>query len=249
MKITPIIFCSALAVFLATIATSKHIPVQSDDTNVPLNFQGIDTLEVQSDYTAQISVRDDVASSLSYDFNYDTYRTDGDDKVRSYNVEITGNRMLISKKVDRYGDFVIVIPSTVKNLIVYNASVSTLLPVDAMHVQVSKSLEWQGDARNLRISDSRDYSDPNKGCNSDIVINNGAIDNLFVETKKGMLKLKALDQIKSVTLQAGPDASLSISPISSMGRVRLQDFPDSIMPTESAAKKLPEQDKYGCHDS
>jgi hypothetical protein len=194
-------------------------------------------------------VRDDVASTLSQDFDYESYRTHNDDNALIHSVKISDKKMLISKEVGRYGDSVIVIPSTVKNLIVYNATITTLLPVEAMHVQVSKSLEWRGDARNLRISDSRDYSDPNKGCNSDIVINNGAIDNLFVETQKGMVKLKALDQIKSVTLQAGPDASLSISPISSMGRVQMQDFPDSIMPTESAAKKLPEEDKYGCHDS
>lgn len=249
MKITPMVFCAALAIFLVTIATSKNIPVQSTETKTPLNFERIDTLEVRSDYTAQISVRDDVASSLSEDLDYEFYRTNDHDKALIHSVKISGRKMLISNELGRYGDSVIVIPSTVKNLIVYNATVTTLLPVEAIHVQVSKSLEWRGDARNLHISDSRDYSDPKKGCNSDIVINNGAIDNLIIETQKGMVKLKALDQIKSVTLQTGPNASLSVSPISSMGRVQLQEFSEVITPADSTAKKLPEQDKYGCHDS
>lgn len=243
MKIAPIVFCAALAIFLTTIAASKRIPVENTETKAPLNFKGIDTLEVRSDYTAKISVRDDMASSLSYDFGYESYGSDDDGKKPSHTVKITGNKMLISKQAGRYGDFVIVIPSTVKNLIVYNATVTTLLPVEAMYVRVSKSLEWQGDARNLRISDSRDYSDTKKGCSSDIVINNGAIDNLFVETRRGMVKLKALDQIQSTILQVGSDASLSISPISSMKTVRLQDFPEPASSPESTRYK---SDVNGC---
>ena len=207
MKITPIVFCAALAIFLATLASSKHIPLDNTETKVPLNFVGIDTLEIRSDYTVQISVREDIASSLSYSFDSAPYESNGDEKTPAHNIKITGNKMLISKEDGRYGDFLIVIPSTVKNLIIHDATVTTLLPVETMHVQVSRSLEWQGDAGNVRISDSRDYSDPAQGCSSDIVINSGAIDNLFVETKKGMIKLKALDQIKSATLQAGPKAS------------------------------------------
>lgn len=244
MKITPIVFGAALAIFLVTIASSKYMPTQSTETKVPLNFEGIDTLEVQSDYTAQISVRDDVASSLNYSFDYVSDRGNDDNKASVHNIKITGNKMLISKEVGRYGDFLIVIPSTVKNLIVYNATVTTLLPVEAMHIRVSRSLEWQGDARNLRISDSRDYSDSTKACSSDIAIKSGAINNLLVETKKGEVKLKALDQIKSVIVQAGPNASLSISPISSMGRVRLQDFPESANSPESD----PSKSDIGCQD-
>lgn len=248
MKIAPTIFCAALAIFLTTIAVSKHIPLDTTKTTTPLNFNGIDTLEIRSDDIAKISIRDDIAASASHDPHYRDYLDEDEQKKPTYSVKINGNRMLISTDARSYSDYEIVIPSSVKNLVVGHANVTAVTGIESMNIRVSQSLEWQGNVKTLRVTDSRNYSEPKKGCTSGIEINGGEIGSLFVETEKGSVELNALDRIQSTTLQVGRNASLSVRPVSSLGTVRLQDFPATATVPESTANTSPEESRYVCSD-
>ncbi|MGH8050132.1 MAG: hypothetical protein ACREPB_05675 [Arenimonas sp.] len=246
MKIAPTLFCTALAIFLATIAVSKHIPVSTSKITTPLNFKGIDTLEIRSEDIAKISIRDDIASSVSHDARYGEYGDDGEKRIPTHAVKINGNRMLISTDARSYNEYEIVMPSSVQNLIVQQANVTALAGIESMNILVSQSLEWKGNVKTLRVIDSRNYVDAKKECTSGIEIKGGEIGSLFVKTEKGTVELKALDRISSTTLQAGPNASLSIRPVSSIGNVRLEDFPGLINLPESASNQSSEYREYGC---
>jgi hypothetical protein len=221
MKVAPMIFCASLAIFLTTVAVSKRTPIEISKTTQVLDFKGIDTLEIRSTYTAKISIRDDAVTTLSYDMGYDY--DNNENNASRFSVKISGSKMLVSTDIASYRDFTIVVPSSVKKLLVQNANINTNAGTENLAVHVSKSLQWEGNANSVQITDMRDYSDPEKGCTSNIEIKSGAISDLFIETSRGMVKLDALDQIKATTLQVGPKASLSISPISSMKRIQFRE--------------------------
>lgn len=246
MKITPIVFAAALAIFLTTIAASKYVPAQISETKKVLDFNGIDTLEIKSKATAKIQIIDSASSWVSFDSDSEYYRNTQGAAISAIKA---ANKMTITTDIESYRELNLVIPTMVKTLIVYDADIDAHDSAETINLQVSNSLAWQGDVKNIRITDLRDYSNPEKACVSDIVITSGAIDNLFIGTKKGMVKLKALDQIKAVTLQVGPNASLSISPISSMGKVRLQDFHGAASLPENGGNKSDGEYEYACQDN
>ena len=245
MKIAPVVFCAALAIFLTTIAVSKQVSVRIVDTKQMLDFSGIDTLEIKSKASASIHITDSATSSVAFDSNSEYYQQN---QHAIISVVKTGNKMTIMTNIETYRELHLVIPTVVTSLIVNDADIDAVDSPETINVQVSNSLAWQGDEKNMRITDYRDYSNPKATCVSDIVISKGAIGNLFVETKRGRIKLKALDQIQSTTLRVGRDASLLLSPIASMNAVHLQDFPEAVVPAEGVVKKALEQQEYGCPD-
>jgi hypothetical protein len=245
MKVAPLIFCAALGIFLTTIAVSKRIPVEVSKATQVLDFTGIDTLEIRSEDTAKISIRDDAATLLSDGAAYDYY--EGGNSVARFSVNISGSKMLILADQMRYRDFTVVMPSSVKKLQVRNASINTNAGIEDLSVRVSKSLQWEGNANRVQIVDMRDYADPEVKCMSNIEIKSGAIVDLLIQTGNGMVKLDALDQIKTTTLRVGPKASLLISPVSSMKNIQFREFNPPAMP-ETAHSKTSGEDVFGCLD-
>lgn len=243
MKIAPLLLGAALTIFLTTIAASKYLPASISETRKPLDFTGIDTLEIKAEATAKIKIVDNADASVSFEKDSEYHReTEGPE----LSVKIVGSKMTITSGMESYGELNLVIPPAVKNLIVKNADIESLSIPGNLYVRVSNLLEWKGDAVNMRIVDSRDYSDPKKGCASNIEIHDGNIESLSVETLKGSVALDSLEQIKTADLQVGPKATLSLSPISSIKTIRFTEFPGLVAAAQNAENKPAKSDLYAC---
>ncbi|MGH8110029.1 MAG: hypothetical protein ACREO1_15080 [Arenimonas sp.] len=238
MKIAPIMFCASLAIFFATIATSQRNPELEKPVQVPLDFSGIDTLEVLAGQGVNISLRNDVKPTMSYGNKYYNNRDEDNAELKAVRL---GNKLVISMEdVHGYGNLEIVMPSSVRRLIVDQVNIEANVNDVSLDMQVSGSLNWNGAAHSLRIRDSRIYKSGCKDeCVSYFTIRKGQIDELSLETLKGVVTLEASEQLKSTHLLLGPDAALSVNHVESLKSIQISDFPAQQMTPYTGGKQAP----------
>lgn len=224
MKVAPVMFCASLAIFFAAIAASQRNPNLEKPVQIPLDFNGIDTLVVSSEHVANIRLRNDVKPTMSYGNEYYNDRDENNAELKAVRL---GTKLVITMDHARgYGDLEIIVPSSVRRLVVDQANIEANVNAVSLEVQASGFLNWSGAARALHIHDSRIYKD---GCKSECVsrftIAKGQIDELFVETLKGAVILEASEQLKSIRLSLGPDALLSVNHVGTLKSIQILEFP------------------------
>lgn len=233
MKLAPVGFSVALGIFLSAIALSHR---GNDDAmkQVSLDFTGIDTLEIRANQNTTITIQDDMGPSMSYSMFTD--QTTGE----APKVEVVRKNNILSIKANLHGyqGFDIRVPSSVRNMMLSQASISTPNNLQSMNIDVLQdSLSWSGNVKSLNIRSMDDVqSCKERYCQNSIHIEGGLIDLLTISATQGEVAFDRAKEIKTARLLLGPDVRLSLSNASSLKNIQFEEY--AVKP---AVEVVPEQ--------
>lgn len=220
MKLAPIFFLAALSIFLVSIGISESNSYQNTTKTQTLDFSGIDTLEIQSNRPATITIDNQIALGLSYDIGTDNANLE----ESSVQVIKQNNKLLIKADLKYYGNLDIKIPTTVQHiaLIETEAYITANDSIDSLDVQTSgNTVVWNGNAKSLSIIDTANIE--NRNVYSDYNINvSGLIKQLHIQTLRGEVILGKADQLQTVRLSVGADARLTMSNASGLKKIQYE---------------------------
>jgi hypothetical protein len=131
---------------------------------------------------------------------------------------------LVESSFRGYHALTLEIPDSIRTIITDGGRIEAPDGVESLEVQTSSHLDWTGNARNLRVTDTFGSTPCNFYCVDNISIAKGDIEKLYISSRKGQIRLEQSAGIASATLMLGPDASLFVSHASSLASMHLVDF-------------------------
>lgn len=192
----------ALGLLLLTLATAH--PFAPLRKIVPLDFAGVDTIEVQGTMPA-IRISSKQAAQASYK----------DELGKSLDVRRTGSRLLITARSNGYHDLKLSVPASVRAISVQEgANIVAVEPLQSLQVSSSDAIYWQGDIDQLELRDSADHSKRTHadcGCaGTTFNVSDGHIAELRVRSSHGELRLSKPDRIDAVYAWLGEKGGISV---------------------------------------
>jgi hypothetical protein len=234
MKLAPVGFLAALGIFLTAMAASQRGSYEGQMTQLPLDFAGVDTLEVQANNYSNIIIDSSNSPSISYTREYDNI-TGETSKVE---VIKQNQKLLIKADLKNYQSFDIRVPNTVRHMVLSGATVSSNGTLDALDINVSADgLNWNGNAKALSIrAVDKERSCLERYCSNRISIDSGVIDQLTILAEKGEVSLGRANELKATRLLLGPEVRLSVSNAGSLKNIQFEEYgakpAASVTPTE-----------------
>lgn len=226
MKYAPLSAGGALVLLLLGVALSK--PITPPDKAIPLDFTGIDTLEVvnRGDNT-EIEISSSAPAQLSYD----------DVKTTKVTVVRQQNRMIIHSNLTGYHELELVVPVGVHTFVVQSATFESKLPLDSVLIRASKSVSWDASIRELQVEDSM----PRRGCKCDchftVDIRDGDIARLQVIAPEGRVSLGEPDKIESADLELGAGGQVTLTGATKLENIHIRRSVLSDMSASANAEK------------
>lgn len=212
MKRAPLI--AGLSVLLLIFGIAASRPTTSDKKVLPLDFTGIDTLEV---IDAEDAINIEILAGSSGEASFD------DLKQNEVTATRAGARMTIRTKLLDYSSVKLVVPTTVHTFVVARAAVESKSAPDEVLVRASASIRWEGDIRQLRIEATLPSPKCKKGCGLDVHISDGTIVQVQVTAPGGNVRLENPDKIGVADLYLGPRGKLTLSDATRLGNIVLHD--------------------------
>jgi hypothetical protein len=210
MKLAPLVFLATVGLFLGTLATGRR--VESPEHVEPLDFTGIDTLELVSDDQVRIDyVRDKPTIAKWTAMGPVTWRA-----VRH------GATLAVHFDNPTYGTLELKVPATVHTLVLEQGEVFSHDIPAAVTVRGAGDVTWHGDAGELRLVDEFPYShcparrkpddEQDYRCRRrNLAIAEGHIDRVQATSWAGVVSLRDVDDLGEVTLALGPEARFALT--------------------------------------
>jgi len=203
MKSAPLVAASALGLLLLAFATAN--PFAPLRKVVPLDFTGIDTLELHA-FMPQIQISSRQVAQASY----------SDELDRTLDVLRKGNRLVITAHSRGYQDLQLSVPASVRALDVRGGQIVAKERLQSMQVSSSNDITWTGDIARLDLRDTADHSkhtndDDDCSCGgTTFTVSDGHIAELLVRSPHGQLRLVKPDKIDAVYAWLGEIGGVSI---------------------------------------
>lgn len=226
MKRTGFTFLAAMGLYFAALVLPREAP--DNQVTLPLDLTGIEEVEVISPSGVGILFASAASPQLQYPVG------------TKHHVTVTrdGRRMRIVSDVDRYQALDIRLTPAVRKLVVPSAMIRASTGLEALDIESSGGLRWEGDATTLSINDvtppwpagSAGESPTGEAacapnCGSHLEIGAGRIDHLLVTTAASRVSLTQVDTIARTTLSLGHDARFSIEQASRIPDITLLPHP------------------------
>jgi hypothetical protein len=229
MRLAPIFFLAALGTFLVSIGISESNSYQNTTKTQALDFSGVDTLEVQSNRSATITIDKQIAPGLSYDNGTNSANVENS----SVQVIKQNNKLLIKADLKYYGNLDIKIPTAVQHvaLIETEAYITANDSVESLDVRtLGKTVVWNGNAKSLSIIDTTNTEKCDSYCDYTINVS-GLIKQLHIQTLRGEVILGKTDQLEAVRLSVGAQVRLTLSNASGLKNIQYEPLvPEAVTP-------------------
>jgi hypothetical protein len=221
MKIAPLIFLTALGIFLVTMAVSERQSYPDKTIRKVLDVEGVNTVVVKSNRSTAIMIDD----TKKFELAYDDYNNENSDIASKLMVTKEGNRLFINADVYSYGELGITLPSSIRYLQLSDASITSTKALDVLDVQMTEgSLRWIGNAKILNINNIGEDGCDLSNCGKEINISSGIIEQLHIQALTGAVSLNESDDLKSVRLSLGPEVRLTVSHPGTIKTMRLENY-------------------------
>lgn len=226
MKSAPWVAGSALCLLLVALATAN--PFSPLRKVVPLDFTGIDTLELHG-VMPQIEISSRQAATASY----------SDEVDRTLEVVRKGNRLLITGHSEGWLDVQLSVPPSVRRFGLQGARIVTKEPLQSIQVLSSNGLTWEGDVALLDLRDIADHSkDKDDECScsgTNFTVSDGHIAELLVRSPHGTLSLSEPDKIGAAYAWLGEKGGVSLDRARRFDNIHLltsaNQLPDAVRVT------------------
>jgi hypothetical protein len=228
MKSAPLVAGSALGLLLLAFATAH--PSAPLRKIVPLDFTGIDTIEVLGD-TPHIQISSRRAPQASYE----------DELNRTLKVRRTGSRLVIDVRSAGFLGVQLSVPASVRAMSVQGADIVANERLQSMQVSSSDAMTWMGDIARLDLRDSADHSkhtDDRCDCEgTNFTVSDGHIAELVVRSSHARLRLSQPDKIDAVHAWLGEKGGVSLENARRFDNIHLlpteAQLPDAVDPKAS----------------
>lgn len=227
MKRTLAAFVAALALLVAALL----VPGDKQETTafLPLDLEGVETVEIVSRREASILL----AATATPGVDHALEEGAGVSSRRD------GARLVIESSLLGYGSMTVHLSPTVRRLVVDDASVEARQPLDGMMVVVRDRMQWHGDVAQLEIKHEGVAPAPEaepadrhaaratcsgSHCSGWVTIGSGRIGRLLASSARGHVELANSDDIASVHLRLGDDASFSLGDATRLDNIQIESL-------------------------
>jgi hypothetical protein len=227
VKSAPLVAGSALALLLLAIATAN--PFAPLRKIVPLDFTGIDTLELHGSMP-QIRISSHQPMLADYP----------DEMERTLAVLRKGNRLVITVHSEGYEQVQLNVPASLRAIDAERAHIVALERLQSMQVSSSGPINWEGDIDQLDLRDTADHSkriDERCRCEDSgttFTVSGGHISELQVRSSRGDLQLMQPDRIDAVYAWLGEKGGISLTNAHRVDNIHLlaaeAQIPDATSP-------------------
>jgi hypothetical protein len=205
MKRAPWVALAAIAMFLAAIASSHRIA--RPEQVVALDFTDIDTLVVNASASIVLQPASE-ATRLLQEYHYhapdvprETPRVTRQGTTLTIHAAATAAGYLRTK---------VHAPATLRRIVVAGGDIEATSPVDALEIETTGALSWNGRAKSLRILDRTRDSGGCAGCDHSLRIADGTIGTLVVRTRSGNVVMAQAERLGDVRLELGEEAEYEL---------------------------------------